>query len=180
MNFDKINFPDFVVTNLYKDTLVILNNEYTQQKKEKQPLLSSAKNEVENEIVYLGQNKKNIAIIVDEANVVHIHEENLAFLSNILAACKLNIADVAIINCNNKTIHFKILKEQLNSNAIILFNLDTQVIGLPFSIPNYQVQKYNEASFLMVNDFSTMLGSTQEAKLEKSKLWLSLKNMFNL
>jgi len=63
---------------------------------------------------------------------------------------------------------------------VIAFDLTTKDIQLPFTIPNYQVQVHDNCKFLFAASMKLMEGDAQEAKLEKSKLWISLKNMFQL
>src|SRR5437763_825201 len=47
---------------------------------------------------YLGNNKRNILIIVNNDSVPFLEESEVAFLTNILSACRLSMADVAILN----------------------------------------------------------------------------------
>jgi len=177
MIFDKNPLPNFVVADLYKNNLFVIDTPQP-QKQTIQPTNSATP--TNHAITFLGENKKQIIILVNEENAVHINDDHFAFLSNILTACKLNIADVAIVNVHKQTINFNRLKEQLNCMYVLLFNVSTDAIELPFSIPHYQVQKYNNCTFLSANHLQTMLGAGQDAKMEKSKLWLSLKQMFGI
>lgn len=177
MNFTKNPLPNFVLADLYKNNLFVIDTPQP-QKQTIQPTNSATP--TNHAITFLGENKKQIIILVNEENAVHINDDHFAFLSNILTACKLNIADVAIVNVHKQVINFSRLKEQLNCMYVLLFNVSTDSIELPFSIPHYQVQKYNNCTFLSANHLQTMLGTTQEAKMEKSKLWLSLKQMFGI
>jgi len=129
---------------------------------------------------FLGNNGKQIGILIKDPQVAFISDEQLQFLSNILNACKLNLGDVAVINMARHPIHFSELKQQLQSKFLILFDLTTADLQLPFNIPLYQVQAYDHCSILLASSLTKMLGDSQEAKLEKSKLWVSLKNMFQL
>jgi hypothetical protein len=110
--------------------------------------------------------------------MVFRQDESLQFLSSILEACKLNLGDVAIVNYQNDSVNYSYLKEKLSSQYILLFNVSSKEIQMPFTVPNYQVQAHDNCQFLLAPGLDTMLGSTLEAKLEKSKLWLSLKKMF--
>src|SRR5215213_6249659 len=47
---------------------------------------------------HLGNNKKNIIIIVSHGSVPFLPDEELTFLISILSACKLSLADIAIVN----------------------------------------------------------------------------------
>lgn len=181
-DFTKIKLPNFIIADLYKDSLVILDNKEGKdaakpaQVKQEQVL----KNTKPATKWFLGDHAKKITILVKEDNGVFLNDESLAFLSTILAACKLNIGDVAIINYQNHPINVTVLEEKLAPACIILFNVTAADIALPFTIPFYQVQSYGGKQFLLAPDLQLMLSNTQEAKLEKSKLWLSLKKMFGI
>lgn len=177
MEFDKNPLPNFVVADLYKKNLFVIDTIATPIYTPNQPVVQE---EVVVELNYLGENKKQICILLKDANAVHINEEDLNFLTNILAACKLNVADVAIINIQHQPVDFNLLKNELGCKFLILFNITTNAINLPFMLPNYQVQAYNGCSILTASSFQNMQGNSQEAKIEKSKLWISLKNMFSI
>jgi hypothetical protein len=174
MNFKNLQLPDFVIADLYKDKLVITDEVTTVTKK----IITA---EVEpKEKWFLGDNKKNIAIVVKDATAKFINDEWLTTLGKILSVFKMNIADVAIINMANHTIDFTSLKNTLQSKYIFLFDVDTQEINLPFTIPNYQIQKYAECIFLQASAVTLSDNRTDtNIKLEKSKLLLSLKEIFN-
>jgi hypothetical protein len=55
-----------------------------------------------------------------------------------------------------------------------------QTISLPFTVPDYQIQKYGGCTFLMAPAISEIDGDSTEAKLAKTKLWVSLKTIFEL
>lgn len=177
MEFDKNPLPNFVVADLYKKNLFVIDTIATPIYAQNEPSLQK---EAIVKLNYLGENKRQICILLKDANAVHINEEDLIFLTNILAACKLNVADVAIINIQHQTVDFNLLKEELGCKFLILFNITTNTINLPFMLPNYQVQVFNDCSIVIASSFQNMQGNTQEAKIEKSKLWISLKNMFSI
>ncbi len=129
---------------------------------------------------FLGNNGKNITILIKEKDVAFITEPHLEFLSNILNACKLNLGDIALVNHINHPYLYSDLKSSLQPNYLILFDVSTKEIQLPFTIPNYQVQRYDQSQILLAPSLSKMDDGSQEAKIEKSKLWVSLKTMFQL
>lgn len=129
---------------------------------------------------YLGNNGKKITVLIKESDVAFINDQHLQFLSNILNACKLNLGDIALVNHLNTPFVYNELKQKVQPKFIIAFDLQTKEIQLPFTIPNYQVQVHDNCKFLFAASLKTMEGDSQEAKLEKSKLWASLKNMFQL
>jgi len=129
---------------------------------------------------YLGNNLKNVTILVKDNESVYLREEWLQFLTNILGACKLNIGDVAIINQAHNKINFTDILTATAPRYLIMFEVNSKDINLSFIVPNYQVQNYNNTTFLLAPSLSVMLGTSDEVKVEKTKLWVSLKKMFGI
>ena len=188
-SFGKIQLPDFLLVDLFKDNLVLYNDALatnnnilitelptTITQNIKQPVATLQPTQK----WFLGDNKKQITIIVKDNEAVYLRDEWLNFLSNILGACKLNIGDVAIVNYTNTPVTLLALNEQLKPTYFLLFDIAAQDIQLPFTVPNYQLQKFGNATFLLAPSLAMMQGNTEEVKLEKSRLWLSLKKMFNI
>ncbi len=168
--------PAFMIADLYKNNLVITENEVVTREK---PDPESLKTDPGRQW-FLGSNLRKTTLLVNEPNAVYLDDDSLQFLSAILNACKLNLGDVAIVNLAQTTADYTLLKQSLQPANLILFGVTAQDIQLPFTIPHYQLQAYDKCQLLLCPPLTTMLGNTQEAKLEKSKLWLSLKKMFNV
>ncbi|MEO7530299.1 MAG: hypothetical protein ABIS69_02775 [Sediminibacterium sp.] len=175
MNDAKIQLPDFLIADLYKHSIVLAGDEPKKERTQLKKEVPATERQW-----YLGSNLQKITLLVREKEAVYLPDASLHFLSNILGACKLNLGDVAIVNFHNDPVDYAFLKEKLTPTFILLFGVTAQEVQLPFSIPYYQVQKYDGRQFLLNPSLDTMLGDGQEAKLEKSKLWLSLKKMFNV
>ena len=174
MNSEYIKLPDFLLADLYTNSLVIINDDpKTEEKPEIVPKNTERK-------WYLGSNLQKITLIVCENEAVYLPEDSLQFLSSILGACHLNLGDVAIVNYKNDPLSYANLKEKLSPNFIILFGVTAKEIQISFTVPHYQVQQHDNCQFLLVPKLETLLGAGQEAKLEKSKLWLCLKKMFRV
>lgn len=167
--------PEFILPDLYKNHLVIVNESSVGNKIEKK-IVDTDRKEPE----FLGNNQKKITILVSDKEAVFVNDQALQFLSAILTACKLNLGDVAIVNLATHQLSYSAIKEWLTPKHIILFDIEATSIQMPFKLPFYQVQAYDQCSILFAPSLYTIMGDSREAKLEKSKLWLSLKNMFNL
>jgi hypothetical protein len=125
----------------------------------------------------LGNNQKNILVIVQYDDAVHLPDNDLHFLTGILGACKLSIADVSIVNINNHPgASYKELMAAFKSRIVFLFAVEPSAFGLPMSFPHYQIQAFAGNSFL----FSPPLKDLENDKVQKSKLWVCLKRLFNL
>lgn len=190
--FGNIQLPDFMLVDFFRDNLVIVNDVAELPKiqaiKSPRPLPSepTIAPTVKKAPLplpkkwFLGNNQKHIVILVNDIEAVYLRDEWLQFLSNILGACKLNLGDVAIVNHANNPMLFTDFQQQLAPQHFILFDVPTQNIQLPFTVPFYQLQQFGSTQFLLAPSLALMLGNTEAVKMEKSKLWLSLKKMFNI
>jgi hypothetical protein len=125
----------------------------------------------------LGNNQKNILLVVNNADVVYLPDNELTFLTGILGACELTLADVAIVNLNNNPdIVYKELLTHFSSKVVLLFDVEPASFGLPMSFPYYQLQAFSGNTFL----YSPSLKELENDRVEKSKLWVCLKRLFNL
>jgi len=87
MNFEQFHLPGFLLRDLYKETLVELNQ--IQQSADKKPELKDSA---------LGNNQKQVLILVNYTDSQVISDPELSFLLTILNACKLTLNDVVILN----------------------------------------------------------------------------------
>ena len=179
MQLKNLKLPGSVISDLYKQSLVIADDIFlpAAEKKEgntagEQPTLPAAK-----QIDFLGENKKNILVVVNNDHVRFLADEDLSFLTSMLSACKLSIADVAIVNFNNSpALTYKDFKAELNSKILLLFGTTPESINMPVSFPHFQVQSFNNGTFL----FAPSLIDIQNDKILKSKLWVCLRRIFNV
>jgi hypothetical protein len=128
-------------------------------------------------IGFLGSNQKKIALLVNSTQAIYLPDEELSFLLGILSACKLSMADIALINVSkNPGLLYTTITDQLKAEKIFLFGLDAEALALPLQFPHYQVQKFNNQVYLS----SASLTDLQKDKEEKTKLWNCLKKIFSL
>jgi hypothetical protein len=125
---------------------------------------------------YLGNNQKNIAIIVRNPSLSFLPDEELAFLVNILSACKLSLADIGIFNSSRMQPEELSDIIQKDSKTILLFGIDPLSIGLPINFPQFQLQQFNKRMYL----YSPALSELEIDKGLKMKLWTSLKTLFGI
>ena len=164
MSLDNIQLPAIVLQDLFANALVDLKTGNTEPAS-----LTAGK------LSFLGENKKKISIIVDHAEVLYLPDDELNFLLGILSACKLSMADVALLNCSkNPSITYKNISEQLSAEKILLFGIEASRLELPLQFPHYQIQNYNNQVYLS----SPALKILADNKEEKIKLWGCLKQVF--
>ena len=172
MSFQNVTLPNFLLADLYKNIVVI---------NEPQSGTVLSRNHIEGTSVkFLGNNVKRITILVRHPAEVFLPDRHLDFLTKILVACKLNIADVAIVNEGFKFVDTHTLKEYLNPRQIILFGIDPTEIKLPLNFPHFKIQHYNETTYLSVPSLDQLNIDTEEGRLLKTKLWVCLKSLFEV
>jgi hypothetical protein len=129
---------------------------------------------------FLGNHRRKVTIIVDSPGSAFLPDEQLNFLTKILEACRMNIGDVAILNHHTAPITVTDLRQQLQPVNIILFGVEPTAIRLPINFAEFRPQPYDQCTYLAAPPLQQMVGSTAEAKLLKSKLWVCLKTLFEV
>jgi len=94
-----------------------------------------------------------------------------------LNACKLNMADIALINTRQVAGTGYTEINKITAPVItLLFDVAQNDIGLPLQFPHFQVQRFGNVSYLSAPSLDLIEGD----KLLKSTLWGCLKNLFQL
>ncbi len=97
MGLNDIKLPASLIADLYKSSL-IETKETINGLQTKEVLTEKDISPAHKGITALGNNQKNILIVVDYNDAVHLPDAELNFLTGILGACKLSVGDVAIVN----------------------------------------------------------------------------------
>jgi len=187
MSTQKIILPDFVIANLYGNNLVIGSDVISTGKTIEKPVALTAPKSAQQKVTavlnkqwYLGNNDKQITIIVKELAAAYINDKHLQFLSNILTACKLNLGDIALVNLANTPILFTEIEQKNQPKFLILFDVSPTELLIPIAVQAYDLVLYNNCQMLLAPALNVMDGDSIAAKTEKGKLWMSLKKMFQL
>jgi len=122
---------------------------------------------------FLGSNQKQILVLVENDTAPFLPDNELAFLTSVLSACKLSLADVAIVNLHSLQDKENIT-EKIESKNVLLFGIDPLLIGLPIVFPHFQLQQFNKRTYLC----APTLQQIENDKATKLKLWNSLKTLF--
>ena len=173
MSLNNISLPPAAIADLYSNTLIETGEIATKNSLEPEVAIPIA---VEKGIRKLGSNNKQVLIVVNSPVDVHLPDNELDFLTNMLSACKMTIADVAIVNIHQQSYTYKELLKELNSRTALLFDIEPAGFGLPMSFPFFQIQPFAGCSFL----YAPSLQSLETDKVLKSKLWVSLRRLFNI
>jgi hypothetical protein len=129
---------------------------------------------------FLGNNRRNITIIIQSPGNVFLPDDQLTFLTRILEACQMNAGDVAIVNHATIPVVITDLRRQLKPSVILLFGLDPVAIKLPIQFPVFKQQAYDQCTYVSAPALEELVRPTQEGKLLKSKLWVTLKTLFDI
>ncbi len=173
MGLNDITLPPALVADLYKNSLI----ETGEKNAIDQPAVVAKAKAEEAEWKHLGNNRKNILVIVNSDNAVHLPDDELELLTSMLTACKLSLDDVAIINLYNYSeASYKKLIDFFRSKIVLLFGIEPAAFGLPINFPHFQLQAFANNTFL----YSPSLKDLGNDKVIKSKLWVCLKRLFNL
>jgi hypothetical protein len=172
MSLNSIKLEPMDIALLFKNALVEINKD--------QQTLPQIKNEIDPAVTsfkYLGENKKKTLAIVRYPDVAYLPDKQLSFLTKLLAACNLNLGDVAILNFQQHSpADFDKIMSQFKPKVVLLFDTNPSDFGLPMNFPEFQVQGYKDAVFLS----SPPLDTIEPDKVLKSKLWVCLKKIFTL
>lgn len=184
MGLNNIELPASVIASLYPSSLVTPDTEGGQsQAKMSEPVSvnqqpqPTAGTSPSFTWKFLGNNKRAVLVVVNNPGILHLPDDDLNFLTNMLTACKLGLGDIILVNYPNiaekggpaAVKYFK-------SREVMLFGIDPAEFGLPVSFPEYQVQAVANVQYV----FSPALGEILNDKGAKGKLWTSLKKLFGI
>ena len=173
MDVNHIQLTPSLITGFYKNHLV--------ESADVKPIAPAAPENIhtKKEIQYLGKNQKGICILVEYPKDVYLPDDQLHFLTSILQACRLNLGDVAIINHYREKISFTELSKQLTCNYLLVFGVGLSPLGLS-EMPLFSIQHINDCSIVHAPAAEQLNNNNPESKMLKSRLWTSLKQMFNV
>jgi len=125
----------------------------------------------------LGHNQQGISIVVNYAGITHLPDTELQFLTSILSACKLSLADVAIINYYpHMGTPVRQFLDHFHSKTVLLFGVTPDQFGLSARFPEFQVQQLAGVTYLA----SPALEICSADVPLKKQLWASLKRIFSI
>lgn len=171
MSYQDFNHSANLVAELYKNQLVLVP--------EKNITPDSKNQSTSDKQWFLGDNHKKIAILVKDDNHVFLAEGELEFLTKMLGACKLNLADVAIINLKNTPVSVDEIRNKLDSKQVLFFGINPEEL-LPFGFPEYKAFTHDNCTYVWSKSLNLLNGNDDVAKQEKTKLWACLKAVFNV
>ena len=150
MNINDISLPASVVAGLYKNSLVIPG----ELPANKQP-----------------EQVKTVLILYYKS------DKQSRFVDDLLIACHIDKIKAELKELKkDEAYDYKELLDKSHFKEIILFGVEPSAIQLPLSFPHFQLQSFAGRSIL----FTPPLSEMKDDKLLKSRLWVSLRRMFNI
>lgn len=166
MSLDNIELPAFILQDLFKNSLVHLDG--------RENIPSSKPGSSLN---FLGGNRSKITILVENASVTFLSDQELLFLTGILSACKFTLEDIGLVNLyKTPAINYQQILEQLAPKKILMLGVSPKIINLPFDIPLFQVQKFDGCIYLC----APTLAELENDRNAKKQLWLKLQEIFEI
>ncbi|MEO6188115.1 MAG: hypothetical protein ABIO82_00555 [Ginsengibacter sp.] len=165
MSIDKIQLPPLLHASMFKDKLVDINKSATPRLTDNLGAIS-----------FLGGNKKKIVFVVSNKDQKYLGDDELTFLLNLVSACNITMQDIAVVNIWETGWTRKVLQDALSARKFLCFGVSSADLDLPFTIPYYQVQTFEEVQFL----FCPELKKIEPDQNAKKILWECLRNLFNL
>ena len=128
-------------------------------------------------VQYLGENQKNILIIVSNNTETFLPDHDLAFLTSILSACRLGMTDIALVNIYGKSkAEIQHTLQQTGAVQVILFGVEPVLISLPENYSHFQMHQHHQRTYLS----SPGLFEVSQEKALKTKLWGCHKSLFGI
>lgn len=167
MSIDNIQLPAFLQKAFFKNKLV---------SKISKPA-NNPDNGAKVPVDFLGGNAKNIVFIVLNAENKFLNDNQLTFTLGLVKACNISLDDIAVVNfAHHNTINYTTLKNQLSCNKVLSFGVAPADLDLPFAIPFFQMQNFQETDYI----FCPPLDQLQKDTNAKKQLWSSLQKIFKI
>jgi hypothetical protein len=201
MNENKTILPSSVLVSLFKDSLVLPENKinksiiqeqldslaadqeaFAKKNKVDAPKPAEVEDALELNLPlkYLGDHSKEIVVVVNDPASVYLNEPDFILLTSILNACRLTIADIALINLGNQNATLHQILNTLPSKLVIAFEVDSKTLKIKLPTNFYKLTPLGESNLLFSKSLASMQGTDASAKQEKAKLWTVLKQIFQL
>lgn len=177
MSLNSIRLSQRQIADLYPETLVLTADNYTGEESASHP---ETPVQPEPPIQFLGRNNRNLVILVSYPDTLHITEPSLEFLSFVLKACQLTLADVAIVNMARQNPDILQLQRELAPRHLVCFGLPDPVVGLPAGSPILTPQRMQDFQMMIAPSLEELNQQTEAVKPLKRQLWEGLKTMLGI
>lgn len=122
----------------------------------------------------LGENQQKALFIVNDESCKFLPDKEMELLTKLVSACKLSLADIALVNFSSNRYSYQQFNEQFEPEKILIFGVTNAELGLPFDIPAFQVQKFQQQLYLTAPPLHEFVNNTSL----KKELWIALQKIF--
>ena len=122
----------------------------------------------------LGENLQKIFFLVNDPSCRFLTDAEMEMVTKLLSACKLSMADIALVNYHFNPMDYHSISEMFGSKKLLLFGVSSTQLELPFSIPFFQVQSFHDQLYMTAPPLKNFLNN----KDLKKELWTSLQKLF--
>jgi hypothetical protein len=129
---------------------------------------------------FLGDNNRSICFLANCPGEDFLSTEQLGFLNKMLAACKLDLNDIALLNIAHTAFDLAELRVQLHPRIIFLWGVTPASVGLKSNLPEFNITVLDGISVVPVPSPDLMSGNQPEGTEFKQRLWICLKKLFTL
>ena len=193
MSFDTIRLSPSAIADLYRQSLVVLDDVQEIPPKTKPlptapaAIKTAVSAQPENAtlpvpkpvIRYTGSFQKKISIVINNPIQAEMPAAEMEMLQKLMTACKLVPDDFAIINTAFNQPAAQELWQLMPASVMLLFSVDYGQVGIPFTRAYFQVEQWNNAWLMSAPPLSAFLGpDTLELKALKRELWNGLQKIF--
>lgn len=162
MSLDNIQLSKENCVNFYSKNLVAAGS-FVEEQIEKKITINS-----------LGENLQKVLFIVKDPEHKFLADDEMTLLSNLIAACKLSMADISLVNYHSNQYDYQQFGEQFHAQKILLFGVKTGDLNLPFEIPFFQIQSFQKQHYMTAPLLKDFLNNTDL----KKQLWTGLQKLF--
>ncbi|MES2874652.1 MAG: hypothetical protein V4708_13080 [Bacteroidota bacterium] len=168
MNEDLYLVKEIVQTDIHP----LLAEEPKATPEKAQELIETSPEETAANFNYLGENNRYFLVLVDDKSHKELNTPHKEMLMKIMAAKKLELRDLAILNlAQYPGTNFTQLKDFFSCNRIILFGINPGDIGLP-AISANQPGKHHDVKVLATFGLEEMSSNTDK----KREFWNVMKD----
>lgn len=130
-------------------------------------------------IQFLGKNNRKFVVLVHYPDQLHLPDDAFEFLSNVLKACQLNAADVAIVNQASQSARLPDIQAQLSPTFLICFGNNAKPGDLP-AINQLVPGNLGNMKYMLAPELDVLKQNSEAIKPLKKQLWEGLKQMLQI
>ncbi|HEX3767477.1 MAG TPA: hypothetical protein VHT72_03835, partial [Puia sp.] len=99
---------------------------------------------------FLGENNRSICFLIHYPQGDFLPDDQLEFLKKILAACKLSLNDIALLNIARSAFDMADLRVQLHPQIIFLWGITPESVGLNSGLSDFSISIFDGISIIPV------------------------------